>query len=373
MSKNILELIQDPVAFSAFVNENMKTSTYKIGWDAEMSVEYEPSNSWSAATADYAAAMLGTVIADNADRAKRSMPSIGEISGTLARMGDEWQMDNERLKRYYYMEDRFRGRSVNLTETQKLAQYRNIVKYLFEPYELAAIAPHRRILAQYLEGLSDGQVTLSKTNNSDGVVWKAPLPNGIKKFKLRSSDVVWGTSTLDTMDVLAVLQHIEEEAGKAGKTVIKHRVSKATAALICQCAQFKNLIGLNLGKFKTDTTPGIGLDTINQYLASINGTGYAPFEVVDERAVLANGTSYSMFKDGRISAMCADTVAVLKVSDPLESVDPVPNKIYTSYVDNLISQWRNEKGRYVGYEMFAYPAFVGKNDVFICDVTAKES
>jgi len=66
--------------------------------------------------------------------------------------------------------------------------------------------------------------------------------------------------------------------------------------------------------------------------------------------------------------MCAPKVAVLKVSDPLEAIDPVPNKLYTSFNDNLVSQWRSEKGRFVGYEMFAFPAFVGNKDVFITNV-----
>lgn len=371
--RSILEFIQDPIAFGAFVDENMKNSTYKVGWDAEMTVEYEPSNNWSAATADYARAMLGTVIADNADRPKHDMPSIGEISGTLSRMGDEWQMDNERLKRFYYMEDRYRRTLPSLTDTQKNAEYKRLVQYLFEAYELAAIAPHRRILAQYYEGLSDGQVTLTKLNNDRGVIWSQPLPNGIKKFNLRASDTVWNNTTLESMDVLAVLQYIEEEADKAGKTVIKHRISKGTAALICQCDQFKKIIGTTFSTHKTDVTPGIGLNTINQYLASINGTGFAPFEVVNEIGTLVDGSSFSMFKDGRISAMCTDRVAVLKVSDALEYLDPVPNKVYTSFNDNLISQWRNEKGRYVAYEMSAFPAFTGRNNVFICDVTQKEA
>jgi hypothetical protein len=69
--------------------------------------------------------------------------------------------------------------------------------------------------------------------------------------------------------------------------------------------------------------------------------------------------------------MCAPRVAVLKVSDPLEAFDPIPNKVYTSFFDNLISQWRDSKGRYVAYEMFAFPAFVGRGDVFILDVTKK--
>lgn len=366
----ILETIQNPRAFDAFVNENMKNSTYKIGWDKEMDTEFEASTNWSAATADYAAAMLGTVIADNAGRPKRDMPSIGELSGSLGRIGDMWQMDNERLRRYYVMEERLKARANNLTNETKAAEFAKIVKYLFNPFELAAIAPHRRILAQYLEGLSDGQVTLTKTNNSGGVVWSQAINVGITKNILRSTDVVWSTATLATIDVLKVLQYAEEIALAKGKTVLKHRMSKATASLIMQSTQLKNLIGLSSGKIKTDTSPMLGIDTVNNYFAMV---GLAPIEVVSEFGVLSDGTSVSMFKDGRIVSQCANKVAVLKYTDPLESIDPIPNKVYTTYVENLISQWRSDAGRFIAYEMFAFPAFTGKNDVFILDVTQKAS
>lgn len=366
----ILETIQNPRAFDAFINENMKTSTYQIGWNKEMDTEFESSTNWSAATADYAAAMLGTVIADNASRPKRNMPSIGEISGSLGRIADEWQMDNERLRRYYTMEERFKARAKNLTNETKAAEFAKIVKYLFNPYELAAIAPHRRILAQYLEGLSNGEVTLTKTNNEGGIVWSKAISVGIAKSKLRSTDVVWSKANLATMDVLSVLQYAEEKATEKGKAVIKHRMSKATAALVMQCNQLKNLIGLSAGNLKTNTSPVLGLDTINNYLTMV---GIAPIEVVNEYGIMPSGAGYSMFKEGRIVSQCANRVAVLKYTDPLESIDPVPNKVYTNFNDNLISQWRNDNGRYIAYEMFAFPAFVGKNDVFILDVTAKES
>lgn len=366
----ILEQIQNPKAFDAFINENMKTSTYKVGWNAEMPVEYEASKSFTAATANYAAAMLGTVIDKHASRPKRDMPNIGELSGTLARMGDEWQMDNERLEKYYFMENRFRDKQANMSQEVRKAQYSALVKFLFNPYEIAAIAPHRRILAMYWEGLSDGQVTLTKTNNTGGIIWTAALANGISKKKLRSSDVVWSTATLETMDVLKVIQYAEDLADASGKTVMKFRVSKATASLICQCKQLKDLIGLSLGTIKTASTPLLGLDTVNSYLSAL---GHPTIEVINDKGILNTGTAVSMFKDGRLVAQCADKVAVLKVSDALESIDPVPNKVYTTFNDNLISQWRNESGRYIGYEMFAYPAFTGNKNAFILDVTAKES
>lgn len=362
----ILETIQNKKAFDAFVNENMKTSTYKVGWDKEMTVEYEASKTYQAMTADYAAAMLGTVIDKNAGRPKRNMPNIGDLIGSIARMGDEWQIDNDRLERYYYMENRFRSKMKDLTEEQQKAQFKAIVKYLFDPYEKAAIAPHRRILAQYWEGLSDGQITLTVTNNKGGVVWSGGLSTGISVSKLASGSVIWNTTNLATIDVLGTIQYLEDIADTAGKTVQKFRVSKATASLICQSKQMANLIGVTLGKIKTATTPILSIDLVNEYLT---GMSHAPIEVINDKGILQTGSAISMFKDGRLVAQCADKVAVLKVSDPLETVDPVPNKVYTSYFDNLVSQWRNEQGRYVAYEMFGFPVFTGRNDVFILDVT----
>lgn len=362
----ILETIQNKKAFDAFINENMKTSTYNIGWDKEMPVEYEASKTYQAITAEYAAAMLGTVIDKNAGRPKRNMPNIGDLIGSIARMGDEWQIDNDRLERYYYMEARFRDKMKNLTTEQAQAQYKSLVKYLFDPFEKAAIAPHRRILSQYFEGLSDGQITLTVTNNKGGAIWSGGLSTGISVSKLRSTDVVWSTATLETMDVLGVIQYLEEIADTEGKTVQKFRVSKATASLICQSKQLKNLIGVTLGKIRTATTPTLGIDLVNEYLI---GMSHAPIEVINEKGILTTGAAISMFKDGRLVAQCADKVAVLKVSDPLETVDPVPNKVYSSFNDNLISQWRNEQGRYVAYEMYGFPVFTGRKDVFILDVT----
>jgi len=362
----ILETIQNKKAFDAFVNENMKTSTYKVGWDKEMTVEYEASKTYQAMTAEYAAAMLGTVIDKNAGRPKRNMPNIGDLIGSIARMGDEWQIDNDRLERYYYMENRFRSKMKDLTEEQQKAQFKAIIKYLFDPYEKAAIAPHRRILAQYWEGLSDGQITLTVTNNKGGVVWSGGLSTGISVSKLADGSVVWDTSKLETMDVLGTIQYLENIADTAGKTVQKFRVSKATASLICQSKQMTNLIGVTLGKIKTATTPILSIDLVNEYLT---GMSHAPIEVINDKGILQTGSAISMFKDGRLVAQCADKVAVLKVSDPLETVDPVPNKVYTSYFDNLVSQWRNEQGRYVAYEMFGFPVFTGRKDVFILDVT----
>lgn len=365
----ILETIQSQKAFDAFVNENMKTSTYQVGWDKEMSVEYEASKAYAAITADYAAAMLGSVIDKSAARPKRNMPTVGDITGTLMRMGDEWQIDNDRLERYMFMEARFRDKMKSFSNEMKATQYASIVKYLFDPYEKAAIAPHRRILATYWEGLSNGQHTMTVTNNKGGVIWSTALANGITKIKLAAGATTWTTSNLTTMDILAGIQYLEDYCETQGRTPIKYRCSKATASLITQSKQLKDLIGISLGKVRTLNTPGLSMELVNEYLI---GLGHAPIEVINDKGVLQTGTATTMFTDGRLVAQCAEKVAVLKVSDPLETIDPVPNKVYTSYFDNLISQWRNDNGRYVAYEMYAFPVFTGMKDIYILDVTATD-
>lgn len=365
----ILEQIQKPRAFDAFVNENMKNSTYQIGWDKFMDVEYEAGKSFQAATADYAAAALGSVIGAQSSRPKRNLPPIGEIAGTLARMGDEWQLPNDLLERYYFMERRFRDKLHSLSEGQAQAEYEKLVKYLFDPYERAAIAPHRRILAMFLEGLSTGSVSLSKTTNEGGTVWSTALSTGISVSKLPKGDKTWCEANIATMDVIKTLTDLKDKADDNGRTVVKFYVSPKTASLICRSSKLAEVVGLQVGRVKTSATPVLSRSLLNEYLAAID---LPEIEVINEKGRYANGKPFNMFADGRVTAVCADKVAVCKVSDPLELIDPVPNKVYTQYNDNLISQWRNDNGRYVAYEMWAYPVFTGASDAFIVNVTEAE-
>jgi hypothetical protein len=57
------------------------------------------------------------------------------------------------------------------------------------------------------------------------------------------------------------------------------------------------------------------------------------------------------------------------ISDPLELRLPHPNKVYSNYNDNLISQYRTEQGQFIEYEMWGLPVFAGRNDYAILDVS----
>ena len=107
----------------------------------------------------------------------------------------------------------------------------------------------------------------------------------------------------------------------------------------------------------------LSVEQVNTYLRSV----LLPTISIepDRFVVLADGTSVNMTVDNRVVFQCAPNVAVMKISDPLELVDPLPGKTYSTYDDNLVGYWRDNSGRHTDYDMWAQPVFNGINDYFI--------
>lgn len=156
---SILKQLLDPKSFQTYIDENMKTSTYKALWKNEIKqVDYCAAKVYQANLAEYTAAMVGSVIAKNAAKPVHHMPDFGQLTGSVGRYGDEWELDNEYLDQMQQLEGRYRdmtGR--NYTQAQLNAQYDKLIKYSFRPYERAVIAPHKRLDMLYYEGLYTGK------------------------------------------------------------------------------------------------------------------------------------------------------------------------------------------------------------------------
>lgn len=360
---SLLKKLLDPQVFSAFVSENMKTSTYKANWKGEMDVEYEPSKAYKAIIAEYAAAVAGSIIDKNAEKPTHSLPTAAELTGSIARMADEWQMDNDKLDQFLYLENRYRSKfgtnGLIQGNVQSVEQYRKLVKFLFGAFESAVIAPHKRIDLLYYEGLFKGSMTLSATNNSkSGLTFS--LSTGATQYKCLSTGAVWGATGATP---LADLQACISSAESNGKAVQKIRMSRNTYANMCKVGEFTSVFKLNLGLGKVSPSGVIPVEIVNQYLESIS----LPMIVIEspKLVLLPSGSSTNAIPDNRVVLQCADKVAVLKVADSTEMADPLPNKTYATYDDNLVGQWRDSKGRFVDYEMWAMPVFTGRNDYFI--------
>lgn len=358
---SIIKELEKPRNFDSFVQEQMKNSTFIAEWKNEMpNVEYCSTSVYQAYVAEYGAAMVGSVVDRNAEKPTHQMPTAKELVGTLSRMADEWQMDNDRLEQYYYLEGRFRNKQNTFTSEQREVEYAKLVKFLFDPFEKATIAPHKRIDSLYFEGLFNGTMTVDGSNNKKSPV-SYTIDLGVKKFYAKTA--AWGTETSTPLDDI---QEIVDYLGSRGKTVLKMRMSARTFRKMCKSKQLKDIFTLKLGKVEVNSAR-ISQAEMNLYLSSI----LLPEIVVekDRYSTLQDGSSLNMTQDDRVVFQCADTVAVLKVKDPLESVDPLPNKSYSSYDNNLVGFWRNDRGRFIDYDMWAIPVFIGKDNFAILDTS----
>lgn len=354
----IIEELIKPKYFDAFIQENMKTSTYKSESKPELTIEYEPSKSYQAYVASFAAAMAGSVIDKNANKPIHEMPTAGQLFGAISRIGDSWKMDNDFLDHYFFLEGRYRSRMANYTEAQNIAEYAKLVKYLFDPYEKAVIAPWKRIDLAYYEGLFNGTLTVNLTNNPKSRVQYA-LDYNIEKFKTEVA--AWGeTNATPIQD----LQQVADYAEQKGKVIRKVRMSRATYYKMCAAEQIQKAFTLMLQKTRVSpVAPAVPIDAMNEYLQRVQ---LPQITIESPKFVeLADGTTTNMVPADRVVFQFADKVAVLKVADSVEQIDKLPNKNYSTYDDNLVGSWRDAEGRYVDYEMWATPVFTGKNDYVI--------
>lgn len=359
---SILKDIQNPKAFQAFVDENMKVSTFKALWKDEISqVDYEAAKQYKASLAEYGAAIAGSVISKNAEKPVHTLPDFNELFGSIGHYGDQWELDNDYLEQMYYLEGRFRNRVAGYTEEQNRAEYDKLIQYAFRPFERAVIAPHKRLDMLYFEGLFKGTQTVSRTNNVKANV-SYTFNLDVAQFKCKYGGAAWSDAT--NAKPIDDIQRVVDYAETKGREVLRIRMSKNTFAKMCKTAQIKSVFKLDLGRVKVDqAVPLLSADNINAYFQAV---GLPTIVVEPNRFVeLPNGTSLNMTADDRVVFQCAPTVAVMKIADPLELVDPLEGKTYSQHDDNLVGYWRDKTGRHTDYDMWAQPVFTGINNYFI--------
>lgn len=353
--ESILEVLQDKEAFNVFIDENMKLSSYVPLWKSEIpesEIEFSASKNFSTYTAEYGRAIVASMIEKNADKPLRNSPNLGKITGSIGRMGNRWQLDNDRLSTLYTMEGRFKDKSASYTADRRQTEWLKMVTFLFNPYEIAAIAPHKRLDLQYFEGVSNGTITVDLENNPDGIQYD-PIDLGIKKYGVK---VVWNAGNAATMDVTGDLRRAVGEAQEGGRIVTKLRMTRPTFNKIAESSQFNQAVKLTLGNITVDPVGMLPLESVNRYLAGID---LPPIQIESRIIAIDEETSVNAFYDDRIVLQMAPVLAKMIVSEPLEAIDPHPNKMYSQYEDNWIATYRTETGRFVENEMWATPIFTG--------------
>ena len=356
---SILKRLQEPANFDAYINDYMKASTYKALWKDEISqVDYCAARVYQQTLAEYSAAIVGSVISKNGEKPVHQMPNIGELTGTIGHMGDQWELDADYLDQIDFLEGKLRNTAGTYTQSQRQKDYDKLMEYSFRPFERAVIAPQKRLDMLYFEGLFNGSQTVSRTNNlKANVSYKFDLD--VKKFDAKVAK--WGEATSTPIDDI---QDICDYAESKGRDVLRIRMSKATFRKMCKSDQIAKAFKIALRTVRVDqTVPVLSVAQVNEYLSGIS---LPEITIEPNRFVtLGDGTQYNMTIEDRVVFQCAPNVAVMKIGDPTELYHKRPNKVYSSYDDNLVGYFEDSTGYHVDYDMWGQPVFNGINDYFI--------
>ena len=356
---SILKRLQEPQNFDAFVNDYMKTSTYKALWRNEISqVDYCAARVYQQTLAEYQAAIAGSVIAKNGEKPVHQMPTIGELTGSIGHYGDQWELDADYLDQIDYLEGRLRNSNPNYTQAARQKDYDKLMTFAFRPFERATIAPHKRLDILYFEGLFNGTQTVNRVNNSRADI-SYTFNLEVKKFKAKVAK--WGEAKSTPIDDIAAIQEVAESLGR---DILRIRLSKSTFRKMCKSDQIAKTFKLSLGSVRVDqAVPLLSVGQVNSYLS---GVELPELTIEPNRFVtLPDGSKLNMTLSDRVVFQCAPTVAVMKIGDPVELHHARNGKAYSNHDDNLVGYWEDSTGYHVDYDMWAQPVFNGINDYFI--------
>lgn len=258
--------------------------------------------------------------------------------------------------------------SVQQLSVSDAVKRQQLLDLMWKDVKRAGDAPLKQIDRMVLEGLSTGQITVTTTNNPDGIITDAIdllMPTANKKY----CQVAWGTSaTSKPLDDIKTVVLAGQAAGiKFAKILMRLEVffelvnSDDTAKLL------GGFYRLGSGQKRIGT-----LDEIN---AMLTAWQFPSIEIVNE--------SIGIEKDGAITASnpFVDDVAVfipdgnlgeIKNALSIEQLRPVDGVVYAESNRVLISKWSTNDpfGEWTCGELNAFPALEAIDSIYILDTNS---
>ena len=287
----------------------------------------------------------------------RSRDMLSKYQGEIPAIKEKFSMREEDYRDFLALQ------ALALDEASKKNQ---LLDMLFGDAQKAGNSAHKRLDIMVLEALSSGTISLSVTNNPDGLVLAEPLdllmPDGNKDTVSAS----WSVPALSKpiTDITGVVN----DARSKGRKFEKILMDMSTWINFAKSKEvIDSLVGYNqLQKGASIAT----LDRVNEYLTA-NRLPY--IEIVDEVVGIEKDgvvTAIKPWTANNISFVPSGKLGVIKNAVCLEQMRPVSNVSYATYNRALISKWQENDpwAEFTAVELNAFPAFEAIDNVFILTV-----
>lgn len=303
-----------------------------------------------------------SVVDRDSETPLRSRPDLNKLSGEIPAIKEMFCMKESDMRDYLVMQN------MNFPDaTRKNA----IMDLIWGDTRKVGNSVYKRVDMMCLEAVSTGKISLTTTNNPDGLVLSQDLDLLMPAENKKQSTVTWDTAAsakpiTDIETVLAAAANVGVSISKMLMTpTLFSKFRKTTEVLDTMKAYFygpKPGAGFNPVAIST-------LDRVNEFLAA---NRLPIIELVDK--------AFGVEKDGKISVLRPfeeDNVAfipngqigMIKNAVAMEEINKVENVSYAKFGGALISKWKqNEPLReWTKAEWNAMPSLEAIDAMFILE------
>lgn len=358
MLLTIQTLFNDPDIVQATIDRVLQQGLDRIYWQQYLTFRRTTTRVFKDYLGTVTGVVAGSINSRFGEKPIRERGNIGSGYGEIAYLGDKYQMDVERLSELQDLIDKY-----NEAKTEDQVNVMNdIISYITDDYRQIILAPHKRMDIVVGSLLMTGSAVVKNKDDNKGGIDLLDINLPFEFVTPNKADVIVDGKKKFISWLQQEVQKLAPKFGKFSKmimsrgTFVKDIQGSSefgdTFKMILTSTQFNLATGLMTSDMASNVLTGIGLPAV---------------EIKEDYVEEQDGTNKQIYADDRITLLKADQIGYMRHHTPYEATDPVPGRTYNAVgQDNgqlLISNYRDENGRYMEYTAEWIPQIAAPNKI----------
>jgi hypothetical protein len=299
-----------------------------------------------------------SIIARGSQAPLRVRATLEKLSGEVPAIAEKFAMKESDYRDFLTLQ------ALSIDDNVKKQQ---LLDLMFGDVMKAGDAAMKRLDYMVLEALYSGQITLTTTNNPDGVVSDAIdllMPSGNKT----DAAINWATSASAT-PITDITTVVEYQSGR-GVMLANILMSRGAWVKFYKTTEVKDSVFNWMGLKNNKGTPT--LDVVNEFMIAHR---LPTIEIVDVPIGIEKDgviTTVRPFGDDAVTFIPAGPLGKIHNAVAIEEIRPVESVAYAKYNNALLSKWAENEpfNEWTKVELNAFPALEAIDQCHILDITA---
>lgn len=290
----------------------------------------------------------------------RSRLPLEKLAGEVPAIKEKFKMTESDYRNWMTLQN------INIADSAKKKALLNL---MFEDVKRAGDSTNKRIDYMCLEAISTGQITVTVTNNPDGVVSTTAIDLFMPSANKTTAPILWSTANAATALPFSDILKVVNDAELLGRSFSKILMSRSRFFKMIKTDELRNALAgfFRLGAQNKNQLVNPTIAQINEYLVA---TMLPEIEIINNVVGIEKDgiiTSTRPFNDASVVFIPDGKLGVIHNSVAIEKMRPVEGVAYADYNYSLISKWSENEpfGEWTKAELNAFPGIETINGIFI--------